>query len=152
MPTKKPTGCTKFVKKDCKSPCTWVSGKGCKSPTTGAPVAKQAAQVKAQKNEITKLVQQKNSLRTDITELMNKLKAKTKEVNDLASEKNALKKALDAANESSKKDVKMMKELSQKTIFLNNRLLTVEDRLKKCNADKEESDKALKECKRRLAQ
>jgi hypothetical protein len=167
-------GCSKKAKKLCTAPCDWIKNKGCRGavvkPKSATPKPKSAtpkpksATPKPKSPIVIKLRSEKISLekelsrnKSQIESLQHNLKAwkdkfdqKVKELVDVKKSDKGIKKKLFDAEVSAKKDIAMMKQLNQKTLVLNSRLKTVEDRLKTCHKDHEDVQKDLKKCKSEL--
>jgi len=126
----KKTACYKKTKKVCDPPCEWIVSKGCKPKASPKATPKVTPKASPKASPKVKLAIKVSSQRE-------------KEVQDL-------KKQVKGMESATKKDIVMMKELNNKTLMLNSRIKTVEDRLKKCNKERESVEKELTACKKKL--
>ncbi len=126
---KKPA-CYKKTKKVCDPPCEWIVKKGCKPKDSPKVSPKASPKVTPKSSPKVKLAIKVSSQREQ--------------------EVKELKKQVKGMESATKKDIAMMKELNNKTLMLNSRLRTVEDRLKKCNKERESVEKELTTCKSKL--
>jgi len=156
MPNTKVFGqkCSGVKKADCKPPCSWTTGKGCKksavnskSPIT-PDIAKMLKEMDDLRSEVAKESHKKRSLSKDLTELISHTKKKDKDIDSLRSKLNKFAKDMENAENTAKKDVSLMGELSRKTLMLNSRLVQVEERLRACNKERDELASQVQKLKR----
>lgn len=142
-------------KPDCLAPCEWNVGVGCRAGARDDIVVtksakgrtrSQAKQVGTAQREIDRLQARVSELNASLSELKRLLKSKSRELDDLR----ATKHVVNGSKDSAKLNMSLMTKLNQRTLLLNSRLQTVEERLKVCNRKYDVSQKELETCRKLL--